>query len=201
MDKVKFNIGFQYLGDEYGLLPFIDIKYIDDDGKEFDALENVVFNKMVNNQLYASETEKEVLKLIEKSGFSAIDITCAGVMNNGGSYVAPKGSFSKSVLEIPSRVGINNKILLNQDISIQDKCSIISKMFLNMYYRSKKKESIGFSQNDKQSFDFDFFYGDINIKDMESFSSNMEGMLYTMLVNHHNRRTEQFINEVNSKKI
>ena len=184
MEKVNFNIGYQYLGVEYGLIPFIDIKYMDEKGREYDALENILLNKMENNQFLRSEVEEETLKLIEKC--------------TGRSYVASKGSFSNPLLEIPSRITINHKYLLNQDISVQDKCSIISKMFLNLYYNSKKKNSIGFGSDDSKSLDFGFFYGDIDIKEMDSFSSNMEAMLYTMMVNH-NRRSDQFIKEAEKR--
>lgn len=140
MEKVNFNIGYQYLGVEYGLIPFIDIKYMDEKGREYDALENILLNKMENNQFLRSEVEEETLKLIEKCSSSATELSCAGIIDTTGrSYVASKGSFSNPLLEIPSRITINHKYLLNQDISVQDKCSIISKMFLNLYYNSKKK--------------------------------------------------------------
>ena len=71
-------------------------------------------------------------------------------------------------------------------------------MFLNLYYNSKKKNSIGFGSDDSKSLDFGFFYGDIDIKEMDSFSSNMEAMLYTMMVNH-NRRSDQFIKEAEKR--
>lgn len=199
MEKVNFNIGYQYLGVEYGLIPFIDIKYMDEKGREYDALENILLNKMENNQFLRSEVEEETLKLIEKCSSSATELSCAGIIDTTGrSYVAPKGSFSNPLLEIPSRITINHKYLLNQDISVQDKCSIISKMFLNLYYNSKKKNSIGFGSDDSKSLDFGFFYGDIDIKEMDSFSSNMEAMLYTMMVNH-NRRSDQFIKEAEKR--
>ena len=200
MEKVKFNIGYQYLGAEYGLIPFIDIKYMDENGREYDALENILLNKTENNQFLMSEVEEETLKLIEKCSSSATELSCAGIIDTTGrSYVASKGSFSNPLLEIPSRITINHKYLLNQDISAQDKCSIISKMFLNLYYNSKKKNRIGFGSDDSKSLDFGFFYGDIDIKEMESFSSNMEAMLYTMMVNHHNRRSDQFIKEAKKR--
>lgn len=200
MEKVNFNIGYQYLGVEYGLIPFIDIKYMDEKGREYDALENILLNKMENNQFLRSEVEEETLKLIEKCSSSATELSCAGIIDTTGrSYVASKGSFSNPLLEIPSRITINHKYLLNQDISVQDKCSIISKMFLNLYYNSKKKNSIGFGSDDSKSLDFGFFYGDIDIKEMDSFSSNMEAMLYTMMVNHHNRRSDQFIKEAKKR--
>ena len=200
MEKVNFNIGYQYLGVEYGLIPFIDIKYMDEKGREYDALENILLNKMENNQFLRSEVEEETLKLIEKCSSSATELSCAGIIDTTGrSYVASKGSFSNPLLEIPSRITINHKYLLNQDISVQDKCSIISKMFLNLYYNSKKKNSIGFGSDDSKSLDFGFFYGDIDIKEMDSFSSNMEAMLYTMMVNHHNRRSDQFIKEAEKR--
>lgn len=133
MEKVNFNIGYQYLGVEYGLIPFIDIKYMDEKGREYDALENILLNKMENNQFLRSEVEEETLKLIEKCSSSATELSCAGIIDTTGrSYVASKGSFSNPLLEIPSRITINHKYLLNQDISVQDKCSIISKMFLNL---------------------------------------------------------------------
>lgn len=199
MEKVNFNIGYQYLGVEYGLIPFIDIKYMDEKGREYDALENILLNKMENNQFLRSEVEEETLKLIEKCSSSATELSCAGIIDTTGrSYVAPKGTFSNPLLEIPSRITINHKYLLNQDISVQDKCSIISKMFLNLYYNSKKKNSIGFGSDDSKSLDFGFFYGDIDIKEMDSFSSNMEAMLYTMMVNH-NRRSDQFIKEAEKR--
>lgn len=199
MEKVNFNIGYQYLGVEYGLIPFIDIKYMDEKGREYDALENILLNKMENNQFLRSEVEEETLKLIEKCSSSATELSCAGIIDTTGrSYVAPKGIFSNPLLEIPSRITINHKYLLNQDISVQDKCSIISKMFLNLYYNSKKKNSIGFGSDDSKSLDFGFFYGDIDIKEMDSFSSNMEAMLYTMMVNH-NRRSDQFIKEAEKR--
>ncbi len=199
MEKVNFNIGYQYLGVEYGLIPFIDIKYMDEKGREYDALENILLNKMENNQFLRSEVEEETLKLIEKCSSSATELSCAGIIDTTGrSYVASKGSFSNPLLEIPSRITINHKYLLNQDISVQDKCSIISKMFLNLYYNSKKKNSIGFGSDDSKSLDFGFFYGDIDIKEMDSFSSNMEAMLYTMMVNH-NRRSDQFIKEAEKR--
>ena len=177
MEKVNFNIGYQYLGVEYGLIPFIDIKYMDEKGREYDALENILLNKMENNQFLRSEVEEETLKLIEKCSSSATELSCAGIIDTTGrSYVASKGSFSNPLLEIPSRITINHKYLLNQDISVQDKCSIISKMFLNLYYNSKKKNSIGFGSDDSKSLDFGFFYGDIDIKEMDSFSSNMEAI-------------------------
>lgn len=199
MEKVNFNIGYQYLGVEYGLIPFIDIKYMDEKGREYDALENILLNKMENNQFLRSEVEEETLKLIEKCSSSATELSCAGIIDTTGrSYVAPKGSFSNPLLEIPSRITIKHKYLLNQDISVQDKCSIISKMFLNLYYNSKKKNSIGFGSDDSKSLDFGFFYGDIDIKEMDSFSSNMEAMLYTMMVNH-NRRSDQFIKEAEKR--
>ncbi|PWL72086.1 MAG: hypothetical protein DBY23_01995 [Bacillota bacterium] len=199
MEKVNFNIGYQYLGVEYGLIPFIDIKYMDEKGREYDALENILLNKMENNQFLRSEVEEETLKLIEKCSSSATELSCAGIIDTTGrSYVASKGSFSNPLLEIPSRITINHKYLLNQDISVQDKCSIISKMFLNLYYNSKKKNSISFGSDDSKSLDFGFFYGDIDIKEMDSFSSNMEAMLYTMMVNH-NRRSDQFIKEAEKR--
>lgn len=199
MEKVNFNIGYQYLGVEYGLIPFIDIKYMDEKGREYDALENILLNKMENNQFLRSEVEEETLKLIEKCSSSATELSCAGIIDTTGrSYVASKGTFSNPLLEIPSRITINHKYLLNQDISVQDKCSIISKMFLNLYYNSKKKNSIGFGSDDSKSLDFGFFYGDIDIKEMDSFSSNMEAMLYTMMVNH-NRRSDQFIKEAEKR--
>ena len=199
MEKVNFNIGYQYLGVEYGLIPFIDIKYMDEKGREYDALENILLNKMENNQFLRSEVEEETLKLIEKCSSSATELSCAGIIDTTGrSYVAPKGTFSNPLLEIPSRITINHKYLLNQDISVQDKCSIISKMFLNLYYNSKKKNSIGFGSDDSKSLDFGFFYGDIDIKEMDSFFSNMEAMLYTMMVNH-NRRSDQFIKEAEKR--
>ena len=199
MEKVNFNIGYQYLGVEYGLIPFIDIKYMDEKGREYDALENILLNKMENNQFLRSEVEEETLKLIEKCSSSATELSCAGIIDTTGrSYVASKGSFSNPLLEIPSRITINHKYLLNQDISVQDKCSIISKMFLNLYYKKKKKNSIGFGSDDSKSLDFGFFYGDIDIKEMDSFSSNMEAMLYTMMVNH-NRRSDQFIKEAEKR--
>ena len=199
MGKVNFNIGYQYLGVEYGLIPFIDIKYMDEKGREYDALENILLNKMENNQFLRSEVEEETLKLIEKCSSSATELSCAGIIDTTGrSYVASKGSFSNPLLEIPSRITINHKYLLNQDISVQDKCSIISKMFLNLYYNSKKKNSIGFGSDDSKSLAFGFFYGDIDIKEMDSFSSNMEAMLYTMMVNH-NRRSDQFIKEAEKR--
>ena len=201
MNKVSFNIGFQHLGPEYGLIPHIDIKYMDENGKEYDALENVVLNKIKNNQFFMSEEEAATLKLIEKCSSSATELSCAGILDdNGGSYVAPKGSISNPLVEIPSRISIKPKFLLNQDISVQDKCIIIAKVFLDLYYNSKKKNSIGFGEDDSKSFDFDFCYGDINIEEMESFSQNMEAMIYTMLANHNKRRSEQFLKEVEQER-
>ena len=204
MEKVKFNIGFQYLGDEYGLIPFIDITYIDENSREYDALENVILNKINNNQHNRSELEEETLELIEICDFGATELSCAGIFDTDHTYVAKKGSTTNSLLEIPSRIYINTKYSLNQDITIQDKCSIISKMFLNLYYNSKKKNNIGFgsdSLDSSKGLNFEFFYGDIDIKEIEKFSSNMEAMLCAMIVNHHCRRSSQLIKEVEQKKM
>lgn len=148
-----------------------------------------------------TEAEKSVFRLIEKSDIGGTVLSYSGIMPEGWNYSAPQGCYQDPVIEIPNRVKISDKYLYNLDISPQDKCGIISKMYVSMFYNAQKKKSIGFERKDDDSFDFEFFYGDIDIKELANFSTDLQAMLFNMIVSHHNRRSKKILEELDAKQL